>query len=194
MSALSAFGIKTKFEFVSWPMCQLGLFPPCPLRCNPLRGFAVGLLVFDVPIVDPRHVDFRCGDLVAQKVNVVFEFFEARLCVAEILDEQFLRFVDVVLEHGVGAEPQANARSRRNFRLGVNLVGEQELGLDRTRIPIRLQVLSQIKRQPWWFFNSYDGVISKQTTNKETNNVMSPNKLVFRRTRVICENTNLYRF
>ena len=50
----------------------------------------------------------------------------------------------VVLEHGVGTEPKADAGCWGNDRLGVDLVGEDEFGLDRAIILFRLQMLEYV--------------------------------------------------
>ena len=73
---------------------RLLLLPPPNLRSHPLQGFAIGLLVFDVPVVDSGHVDFGSRDLVSQIVNVVSELLETGFCVSEILDEEFLEWQD----------------------------------------------------------------------------------------------------
>ena len=84
--------------------------------------------------------------MVAQKVHVVFEFFQTGFGVSEILDEQLLRFSDVVFQHGVGAEPEADAGRRRHHGFGVNLIRQKEFRFDGSVIALGFEMLSWRKQ------------------------------------------------
>jgi len=74
--------------------------------------------------VDSGHGHLGGGDLVAEKVEVGVDLLDVGGGGRQVLGQQSLGFVQWVLQHHIGSQPQANLFRGRDFCFAVDLFCE----------------------------------------------------------------------
>jgi len=97
---------------------------------NNAGSLIASLLVGDALVVDASDVDLHSRGLLLQVIKVIFSLGELDLRVGEVLAQKHDRVGEVVLNHDIGAQPEADfATGVRQFRLSPDVVRNQEVSL-----------------------------------------------------------------